>query len=65
MTPEQRIKMFYRLNGQLEFVKRRLGVAFGILRANTETGDSDVKALSLLDDSLQKIQNGLFDKYCR
>ena len=36
MTPEEKLKRLYRLNGQLEHIKRQMGSAYGVLCSLTD-----------------------------
>lgn len=63
MTPDERRRRFYALNGQLEHIKRQLGAAFGILTSLTNTGDDHARGLSTLYADLKRLQDSIFRKY--
>lgn len=65
MNEEERLKRFYRLNGQLEHLKRQLGAAYGVLVSLTARETDHARRFSTLYDDLRRLQNEIFTKYLR
>lgn len=63
MTPEERLKRLYRLNGQLEHIKRQLGSAYSVLCSLTDRREDHARRLSTVYDDLRSVQNSLFKRY--